>query len=47
MSRDDDRVAELAGDGGAALDPTELAELEELKALLADPAVWAEPDASL
>src|SRR5829696_5331039 len=47
MARDDDRVAELAGDGGAALDPAELAELEELKALLADPAVWAEPDASL
>ena len=47
MSRDDDRVAELAGDGGASLDPAELAELEELRALLADPAVWAEPDASL
>src|SRR5215207_4944061 len=47
MARDDDRVAELAGDGGATLDPAERAELEELKALLADPAVWAEPDASL
>jgi hypothetical protein len=47
MSRDDDRVAELAGDGGASLDPAEQAELEELRALLADPAIWAEPDASL
>ena len=47
MSRDDDRVAELAGDGGVSLDPAEQAELEELRALLADPAVWAEPDPSL
>jgi Anti-sigma-K factor rskA len=47
MSRDDDRVAELAGDGGASLDPAEQAEVEELRALLADPAIWAEPDASL
>jgi len=47
MSSDDDRVAELAGDDGASLDPAELEELEELRALLADPAVWAEPDASL
>jgi anti-sigma-K factor RskA len=47
MSSDDDRVAELAGDGGASLDPADLEELAELRALLADPAVWAEPDASL
>ncbi len=47
MARDDDRVAELAGDGGLSLDPAEQAELEELRALLADPAVWAEPDPSL
>jgi hypothetical protein len=47
MSSDDDRVAELAGDDGVSLDPAELEELEELRALLADPAVWAEPDASL
>src|SRR5947207_9730002 len=47
MPRDDDRVAELGGEGGTSLDPAELAELDELKALLADPAVWAEPDASL
>jgi Anti-sigma-K factor rskA, C-terminal len=47
MSSDDDRVAELAGDDGVSLDPEELEELEELRALLADPAVWAEPDAAL
>jgi hypothetical protein len=47
MSSDDDRVAELSGDDGVSLDPAELEELDELRALLADPAVWAEPDASL
>src|SRR5215211_5394349 len=47
MSTDDDRVAELAGDDGVSLDPADMEELEELRALLADPAVWAEPDASL
>jgi hypothetical protein len=47
MSTDDDRVAELAGDDGVSLDPADLEELEELRALLADPSVWAEPDASL
>jgi Anti-sigma-K factor rskA, C-terminal len=46
MATDDDRVAELAGDGGD-LDPIERAQLEELRALLADPAVWAEPDPGL
>src|SRR3954451_25117700 len=47
MSSDDDRVAELAGDDGGSLDPADQEELDELRALLADPAVWAEPDASL
>src|SRR4051812_1298954 len=47
MATDDDRVAELAGDDGGSLDRADLEELEELRALLADPAVWAEPDASL
>jgi len=47
MSSDDDRVAELAGEDGVSLDPADVEELEELRALLADPAVWAEPDASL
>jgi hypothetical protein len=47
MSTDDDRVADLAGDDGVSLDPADLEELEELRALLADSSVWAEPDASL
>ena len=47
MSSDDDRVAELAGEDGVSLDPADVEELEELRALLADPAVWAEPDAAL
>jgi hypothetical protein len=47
MSTDDDRVAELAGEGGVSLDPIEQAELDELRALLADPSVWEEPDPSL
>src|SRR5262249_7624010 len=47
MSTDDDRVADLAGEGGVSLDPIEQAELEELRALLADPSVWEEPDPSL
>jgi hypothetical protein len=47
MSTDDERVAELAGDGGHSLDPIEQAELDELRALLADPSVWAEPDPAL
>src|SRR5215211_7909282 len=47
MSTDDDRVAELAGEGAVSLDPTEQAELDELRALLADPSVWEEPDPSL
>src|SRR5436305_2534462 len=47
MSTDDDRVAALAGDDGAALDAADVEEVEELRALLADPSVWAEPDASL
>jgi hypothetical protein len=47
MTSDDDWVAELAGDGGISLDPGEQAELTEQRALLADPAVWAEPDPAL
>src|SRR5215212_10047456 len=47
MATDDDRVAELAGDDGRSLDPADQEQLEDLRALLADPAVWAEPDAAL
>jgi len=45
---DDERIAYLAGDSsGAALDPADLAELDDLRELLADPALWVEPDAGL
>src|SRR5690242_6488731 len=47
MSTDDERVAELSGDDGVSLDPADQDEMDELRALLADPSVWAEPDASL
>jgi Anti-sigma-K factor rskA len=40
---DDDRTAYLAGEPGADIDPDERAGLDGLRALLADPAVWAEP----
>jgi hypothetical protein len=43
----DDRIAYLSGDDGAPLTPAERAEIDELRAVLADPAVWVEPDADL
>jgi hypothetical protein len=46
VSADDDRIGYLAGEGGE-LDAAERADLDALRALLADPAVWAEPDAGL
>ena len=47
MTSDDDRIAYLAGDAGAPLDPDDQADLDVLRDLLADPSVWAEPNASL
>jgi hypothetical protein len=47
MSGDDDRISYLAGDEGRELDPTDRADLDELRALLADPAVWGEPATGL
>jgi hypothetical protein len=44
---DDDRIAYLAGDDVASLDAAERAELDDLRNLLADPSMWAEPDPSL
>lgn len=44
---DEERIAYLAGESAAHLDPTERAELDELSRLLADDAVWAEPDRDL
>jgi hypothetical protein len=44
MTTDDERIAHLAGDGaGERLDPHERLALDETRALLADPSVWAEP----
>ena len=43
MTGDDDRIGYLAGEAGGRLDAGERAELDELRALLADPATWAEP----
>src|SRR6476659_6780052 len=37
----------LGGEPGGELDPTERAELDELRALLADPTLWSEPPAGL
>jgi hypothetical protein len=44
---DEERIAYLAGDHVGALDPADAAELGELRALLADPALWKVPDHGL
>jgi hypothetical protein len=47
---DADRLGYLAGDHSGApgpLDPADVAELDELRELLADPAMWEEPDRHL
>ncbi len=44
---DDDRIDYLAGEPGSALHPAEQADLDDLRALLADPSVWAEPGPGL
>jgi hypothetical protein len=47
MTEDDDRVAYLAGDDVGAIDDTARADLDELRSLLADEALWATPPAAL
>ena len=44
---DDDRIDYLAGEPAGPLDPAERADLDDLRALLAEPAVWAEPGPDL
>ena len=44
---DDDRTNYLAGEPAGALEPAERADLDDLRALLAEPAVWAEPGPGL
>jgi anti-sigma-K factor RskA len=46
-TRDDDRIAYLAGEDDDSLPASERAELDELRALLSEPATWEEPDAQL
>src|SRR6476659_4279872 len=41
------RIDYLAGEPGGERDPIERAELDELRALLADPTLWSEPPAGL
>ena len=43
----DDRISYLAGDDSAPLTPTERAEMDDLRAALAHPAAWIEPDPDL
>jgi hypothetical protein len=47
VTGDDDRIAYLAGDGNGPADPEQRADLDELRALLADPSLWAGPPAGL
>ena len=44
---DDDRIAYLAAEGDELADPAQRADLDELRALLADPSVWVEPASDL
>jgi hypothetical protein len=44
---EDDRIAYLAGDAVESLTARERAELDEVRALLDGPAVWAQPDPAL
>jgi hypothetical protein len=47
MTSDDDRIAYLMGDGAAVLDGADEAELDELRMLLADESLWADPPPGL
>lgn len=48
MTTDDDRIGYLSGDDAAGqLDDDERRDLDEVRALLADPSLWAEPPSDL
>ena len=47
MNSDDERISYLAGDPAGDLDAEARAELDEFRALLADPSLWVEPDVDL
>ena len=44
MTTDADRIAYLAGDTGRPIDPRDREDLNGLRASLADPSMWVEPD---
>jgi len=44
---DDERIAYLAGQSDTPADPDERAQLDKLRGVLSDPAVWAEPPPDL
>jgi hypothetical protein len=44
---DDERIAYLAGEPGSEAGPDERAEMDDLRALLADPTLWVEPSPTL
>jgi hypothetical protein len=44
---DDERIAYLAGEASAPVDPEERAEPDKMRTALTDPAVWAEPEPDL
>ena len=44
---DDERIAYLAGDASKPIEPGERAQIDKLRGVLADPAVWAEPPPDL
>jgi hypothetical protein len=47
VTADDDRIAFLAGEPGGPLSSDDQHDLEGLRDLLADPAMWADPDPAL
>jgi hypothetical protein len=47
MNDDDDRIAYLSGEDGIDVDETARADLDELRAMLADETLWAVPPAGL
>jgi hypothetical protein len=47
MPSDDDRIAYLGGEHAGPLDPGDEANLDRLRGLLDEPAMWSDPDSSL
>jgi|CZKW01.1.fsa_nt_gi hypothetical protein len=47
VTSDDDRIAYMAGDAARSVDPGDREDLDRLRALLAEPSTWEEPDPAL